>query len=643
MRKKPYLIDGIIGNGNMLLAFNKAGNIERLSWPRIDYIDQVNHQWTGIHEQGAEKTSFFHDESFTNEQFYLEDTNVLVTRNARDDWHIEQTDYVLPSQDVWVRDCVIKNNTSEEKTIALVHFSDAALDGQKNFQTTKFDLDNDSLIHYYRQTALAITSSAKISLYQAGKAKEQAEMNRMEGRDILNNPEGAISIDAGVVKPGETKKVTLYISLANTEKEAVSSILEAKRLGEKQLRKKTVDYWTAILDEREKLSIKSDKVNELYKRSILTFHLLQNKETGAFIAGPEVDEEYDYSGGYAYCWGRDAAFIASAVDAAGYHDLVSKFYQFKTAIQSEDGSWDQRYYTDGVLAPTWGMQVDEIGSIVWGMNHHYQLTKDESFRKDTWPSVKRGADFLCGFIDPETNLPMPSKDLWEKRTGEHLYSTAAVYGGLMGAADYAELEQQQELADQYRDKALKMKEAAETIGWNEREQRFVRSLKLTVTGDRYEEEKNAGGKVLFKENGKGVKEYMIWEDTTPDISLLGLHYPFAMIGQTEDKLAKTAHAIETTCTSRHVGGIERFPGDVYIGGNPWLISTLWLAIYKLRSDETDQALELFNWTTDHANHLGLMPEQIDKETDEPAWVMPLTWSHAMYVLTLKELAAKNLI
>ncbi|MFD1849076.1 glycoside hydrolase family 15 protein [Oceanobacillus bengalensis] len=637
MRKKPYLIDGIIGNGRMLLGLTKNGEIQRLAWPRIDGLDQVNRQWAGFVTEDESDIHFFHEDAYQHEQAYIEDTNILQTNHNNEIYNIEQLDYVLPNQDVWVRDFMIKNISSVEKKPTFVYFSDSSLQSQRRFQTTMFDVRNDRLSHYYRDTAMVIAASAQITSYQAGKAFEQLMQNNLEGREILNDSEGVFTIDLGSIPPGESRKVSFFISLASSEEEAAILVDNAKQTGEKTLREATTNYWHMILDKREKRNIPDKVVNDLYKRSILTFHLLQNKETGAFIAGPEVDEDYDYSGGYAYCWGRDAAFIASAVDAAGYHDSVSKFYRFVLTTQNPEGYWDQRHYTDGVLAPTWGIQIDETGSIVWGMNQHYQQTKDEAFRKEIWPSVKKAADFLVSFVDLETGLPMPSKDLWEKREGEHLYSTAAVYGGLMGAASIAKVEGELDVAEAYRKQAEKMKEAVITKGWNDEKDHFNRSLKLSLTKGQYEEAKEAGKKVSITENEKGVKNYILYEDLTPDISLLGLSYPFEMIEETDEQMIKTANVIELTCTSKIVGGVERFPGDVYIGGNPWLISTLWLSIYKFRTGKKDKAIELFSWTTEHANHLGLMPEQIDKETNQPAWVMPLTWSHAMYVLTIKEL------
>ena len=52
------------------------------------------------------------------------------------------------------------------------------------------------------------------------------------------------------------------------------------------------------------------------------------------------------------------------------------FYKcFCKKTQSKNGMWEQRFYTDGKLAPCWGYQVDETASVVFGVYEHYQYTK----------------------------------------------------------------------------------------------------------------------------------------------------------------------------------------------------------------------------------------------------------------------------
>ena len=70
---------------------------------------------------------------------------------------------------------------------------------------------------------------------------------------------------------------------------------------------------------------------------------------------------------------------------------------------------------NGRLAPSWGIQIDETGSILFGILRHFEATKNMRFLKEMWPAVVKAVGFLENFIDTETNLPKPSFDLWEER------------------------------------------------------------------------------------------------------------------------------------------------------------------------------------------------------------------------------------
>ena len=94
------------------------------------------------------------------------------------------------------------------------------------------------------------------------------------------------------------------------------------------------------------------KVRKIYSRSILLFPLLLNKKTGGISAALEVDEEKDKSGRYSYCWPRDAVFTAKALDILQMTKETEKFYEiFSINTQKQNGKWEQRFYTDGRLAP----------------------------------------------------------------------------------------------------------------------------------------------------------------------------------------------------------------------------------------------------------------------------------------------------
>ena len=80
------------------------------------------------------------------------------------------------------------------------------------------------------------------------------------------------------------------------------------------------------------------------------------------------------------------------------------------------------------------------------------------------------------------------------------------------------------------------------------------------------------------------------------------------------------------------GGYMRYQWDEYKGGNTWIISSLWLALYHIEAGNIERAKELFDWVTMHADSMGFLPEQIAREGNHSEWVKQLSWSHAMYII-----------
>jgi glucoamylase len=119
-------------------------------------------------------------------------------------------------------------------------------------------------------------------------------------------------------------------------------------------------------------------------------------------------------------------------------------------------------------------------------------------------------------------------------------------------------------------------------------------------------------------------------DATVDVSLLGLVYPFAVMTPDEPRMAATIAAIESELRTTD-GGILRYTGDRYLGGNPWVLATLWLGLAR-RAPGAVVPAEGVDYAVSARTSTDLLPEQVDEVTGEPVWIVPLTWSHAMYVL-----------
>ena len=55
---------------------------------------------------------------------------------------------------------------------------------------------------------------------------------------------------------------------------------------------------------------------------------------------------------------------------------------------------EQRFYTDGSLAPCWGYQIDETASVIFGVYDHYLKTKDEKFLYNNLKMCENALGFL---------------------------------------------------------------------------------------------------------------------------------------------------------------------------------------------------------------------------------------------------------
>lgn len=339
-------------------------------------------------------------------------------------------------------------------------------------------------------------------------------------------------------------------------------------------------------------------VGRLYRRSLLALELLSDRESGAVIAAPELDPDFVHSGGYGFVWGRDLAFIVLAFLAAGRDDLARSALRWLPTAQEPEGLWLQRHWTDGALAPSWCRhQLDETGAILFAYEAAWEQLRDEELDEELWPSAQRAADFLLGTIEPD-GLPLATADLWEERDGRHAFTAAAISAGLGAAAAIARRHEPQRAAA-YAEAAEVVRTAIERELWSEPHGRYLRSL----------------------------------DDPTVDVSLLGLAWPFAVVEPGGERMRATVAALEQElgCPA---GSLRRYAGDTYAGGNRWVLAALWLGLWYRQVGEGHGLERALTYALGAQTKLGLLPEQVTDD-GEPAWVVPLAWSHAMLLLAVR--------
>lgn len=636
---KSYFNNAITGNSRMLGCITDKGELIRLFWPNIDYPQHLDRLKAGIFvPEGSAGTSWLDSEDWTHSQSYIADTNILVTAciNAEKQLRVLQTDFAVPDRNVFVRHYEIENTGESDTEIGFMHFS-SGISTNPALLGVLFDLGLDALIHYRHDYYFSITASAPVWKYQlGGDALSNAQNATLRGTDNIGMmPDGASAWRLGRLAAGGKIVFTLYICMAHSLKALKELAAGLAICNPETLPETTADYWKTFLKAAVRVNTGIEAIDGLYKRSLLVFGLMSDKSTGGLLAAPEIDEEFTKCGRYAYCWGRDAAFITRALDRCGLIGQSERFYRWAAATQDEDGSWQQRYHMDGNLAPSWGLQIDETGSIIWGLLQHYKSAKKRGFLVSMWECVRKGVEFLIKYIDVETGLPWLSFDLWEERLGEHAYSSAAVCAGITAGAEIgAILGKPAAMLHRWREAAYGIRTAIERNFWKPEWNRFIRSirLKLNPWGEEY-----TSDRVWLEIDNKGNQRDFTLEDGTVDISLLGLCIPFGLYGADDPRMAGTAETVEKVLSLNTSAGLTRYENDTYIGGNPWIITTLWASLYYLEVGDFGKARLYFDWAVHSRTELDLLPEQVDRETGKPAWVIPLTWSHAMFVLTLFKL------
>ncbi len=633
---KTHFNQLITGNSRMLACIDDEGGMVRICWPDIDFPQHIDTFLVGITCPGLwEGTSWLHSSDWHVNQYYIDDTNIAVTEFTYRKYclKIRQYDFSLPDKDILDRCYEAENYGEKELQPGFIIYS-STVSSEFDTAGTIFENDLSGLIHYRHGYYYGILSSVPANQYQIGSgAHENANRGQLYGDDTIGmTKEGSLLWDNAVLESGGKLRFDIGICFAR-ELKALKKLMREQKLRDpwKDM-DDTADFWLRYIEKARQINTGHLEIDRLYKRSLLVFALMTNKRTGALLAAPEVDELFTRCGRYAYCWGRDAAFITTALDKCGLVQAAEGFYDWAAAVQDDEGSWQQRFYMDGNLAPSWGLQIDEGGSVIWGILEHYKTTDEKDFLIRLWPCVKKGVEFLLKYRDAETGLPGLSFDLWEERLGEHAYSSAAVCAGILAGADIAEIiGEAPELAVYWKEQAEELREAIFKGYWKPELDRFVRSIRVKLNGWG---EEHTDQKVWLKRNDRSITRDYSLIDSTLDISLLGMSVPFGIYDAGDETMTSTAEAVENHLTVHQTGGLMRYEHDNYIGGNPWILTTLWAALYHIERRNYDKAREYFWWAVKGTTEQGLLPEQIDKQTGRPAWVIPLTWSHAMFVLAL---------
>lgn len=335
-------------------------------------------------------------------------------------------------------------------------------------------------------------------------------------------------------------------------------------------------------------------------------------QSGAYLASPTFPT-------YRYCWFRDGAFIAHAMDDWSQHDSSSAFHDWvvRTVLRhaptvrpglgkplEPQALLHTRYQADGRPGgEDWpNFQLDGFGTWLWAFDLHLRRT-GRGLDGDARRAVRLVADYLLAL------WPYPNFDCWEEHADRvHPSTLGAIVAGLGGAANLLGEPSFAGAAD------------------------AVRAYLLL----------------------HGVKEGRLVKHTgadAVDANLLWLGVPYGVLPPGHEVMRATVARIREDLLDPD-GGVRRYLLDTYYGGGGWPLLTAALAQHHAAVGERDEARRLLGWIEAQAGAGGDLPEQVATHARFPERIAewealwgnsarPLLWSHAAYLSLLKTLEEEH--
>ncbi len=634
-----------LGNGRVLIGLDKFGQVKDFyfHYPGLEnHIGPYQTHKIGVFVDGS--FSWIDDFSWNIVVGSQKDTMAsnIVAQNDSLGLKICFTDCVYNERDIFIRELDIYNLFDKERKVTLYFNQQFNISQTNTGDTAYYDPRDKVIIHYKGRRVFlinALCDGRGFDEYSVGllgiEGKDGTYKDAEDGK-LSGNPieHGQVDSVIGVkfnIQPRDEKKVFYFICIAK-------SIEKAKHLNEyvltrhpKEIINSTLDYWKAWVTARNfSFYGLSPQIIDIFNKSLLYLrtHVGYN---GAIIASGDSDLLQYGRDTYAYVWPRDASFCAIALEKAGDFNASKRFFEFARSLITSEGFFMHKYRPDKSLGSSWHpwisnekkhfpIQEDETAEVIYALWQHYVLSKDLEFIEEVYNDlIKRGADFMVSYRDEKTGLPKASYDLWEQDYGIHTFTASAVYGALVSASRFAKLLGKEESERKYQEAAESIKSGIIKYLYDTKEGIFYKYIKTETNFPQIERK-------LDMSSGYGIFRFGV----LPPDDLRVRKFIEKVVSRLEVKT--------------EVGGIARYENDAYhhrggnIPGNPWVITTMWLAQYYIEIAKKESDMEpvrnLISWAVKRANSAGVLAEQYDPYTGEHISASPLAWSHAEFVTTI---------
>jgi GH15 family glucan-1,4-alpha-glucosidase len=637
----------MLGNGSLTVGLNEQGLVHDFYYPYVG-LDNLTtsrsaHHKIGVWIEGV--FSWVDDDTWDITVDFDDDALISTVRmvNKKLKVELDFRDFVDSEVNAFCRQCTVTNHAPKKREIRLFMHQVFQISRAGRGDTALFVPEDNYILDYKGRCSLLIYAQN-----QQGQLYDQFAIGNYgiedkEGtfRDAEDGELSGSSIEHGGVdsvmrfvcqlEAEQQDVVDYWVIAADSQLSAEKIHNQFKGQGLSERLANTRRYW------HEWFAIGANKLHAIdqeyltsVKKSMMVIKAHTDKRGGIIASCDSSIYNYgrDY---YSYVWPRDGAFVMWPLIRLGYHEEAQKFFAFCRDTMNPDGYMMHKYQPDRAIGSTWhpmlhghrrelAIQEDETAIIIYMLGEYYAHIEDEDFVRGLYETlIKPAADFMHDFVDKTTGLPHASYDLWEEKFLTNTYTVALTYQALLVAADFAEM-------FEYPDDDVKWRQAAESI---------LANSKVLFDPERQLHRKG----YLLQEDGSLAFDNVLDVSSLYGVMMFGLH------DTDKSDLLATAKAIEDILLDQSPsGGAPRYENDQYFAsdpphlGNPWFVTTLWMAQYYVSIQQPVKARKIVAWALKNALPSGVFSEQLNPTDSTPLSVAPLVWSHAELINTVLDLS-----
>ncbi|MGE4294611.1 MAG: glycoside hydrolase family 15 protein [Campylobacterales bacterium] len=630
----------VLGNGHLFVNFDEYYNMRDFYYPHVGKYNHLGGSPNGLAVWVDDRFSWI-DNTWQRRFSYEKKSlcTLTVLRNEPLGVELVLRDCIHKRTNVLLKTIEVKNLRENAAVIRVCFYHWFTLKESPIGNTAYYHPKLNALIHYKGRTCLMIWADGDFDYTTAQRSGHAGSWQEIETGRLKRTPIVQGEVDSALMltcqAQGGQSITRSYAIAAGINFDALCAIkAQVDRLGVEAMMGETLEFWRAWIREKNTLSPALPlSITSLYSRSLLVIRAHMD-HGGAILAANDTEIYKFNKDHYSYMWPRDGAFTAITLCHAGYGETTRRFFEFCAEHLSHEGYLLHKYSPDGTAGSSWHPWVDEEGNfqlpiqedetalVIVALWEYYRATKDIEFVDALYERFTRPASqFLIDYRDTE-GLPLPSYDLWEERRGIMAYTCATVHAGLRSAASLAALSGAHDHAAACQKAAAEVKSAVEQHLYDAGEGRFVRGLIKSGDG---------------------------WLCDLGAESSVSALYELEMFEAKDPRIVNTMrHLKEKLWIKTGIGGLARYEGDYYhqidtnLPGNPWIVTTLWLANWHIDCGELDEGRRLLEWAIERKSGAGLLAEQYNPLDGAPLSVNPLTWSHASFCYTALKLSRKLL-